>query len=407
MVVEIITIGTEILVGSIVNTNSNYLSRELVGLGLETYYHTTVDDDRVRLKDVINIALNRADIIITTGGLGPTDDDLTKEVIAEALGLEMEKDLEVEKDLINRFKSMNSKMTNNNLKQTFKPKESILIPNDRGTAPGIYIEKGNSKIIMLPGPPREMTYMFESYVIDLIKDKYNIITQSINTFGIGESALEEELKTLNIYEDGFDIATFADPGTCEIKIIGKGSNVDEISKKIKEKTKIIENKFGDYIYGYDNKPLAEVLISNLKKKNYKISTCESCTGGLLASKITTIPGSSEVFELGLVTYSDKAKKQELNVSMNTLDKFGAVSEETAYEMAIGLYEMTKANVIISITGIAGPGGETENKPVGLVYFCIMIDGESKSIKRIFPGDRLSIQERAANTALSELNKLIK
>lgn len=407
MVVEIITIGTEILIGSILNTNANYLSRQLVGLGLETHYHTTVDDDRARLKDVINIALKRADIIITTGGLGPTDDDLTKEVIAETLGLNMEKDLEAEKNLIDRFKAMKAKMTSNNLKQTFKPSGSVLISNDRGTAPGIYIDNNITKIIMLPGPPREMTYMFEKYVINLIKDKYHIVTKSINTFGIGESTLEEELKSLDIYEDGFDIATFAHLGTCEIKIIGKGTNLSTINEKIIEKTTTIGQKIGDFIYGYDNKPLEEVVITNLMKKGYTISTCESCTGGLLASKITSVPGVSKIFELGLVTYSNKVKNQELNVSKGTLEKFGAVSKEVAYEMAKGLYDMTKANVVISITGIAGPNGGTERKPVGLVHFCIMINGKENYIEKLFSGDRLAIQQRATNAALSELNKLIK
>lgn len=407
MIVEVVTIGTEILIGSILNTNVNYLSRQLVGLGLETHYHTTVDDDRGRLKDVMHIALNRADIIITTGGLGPTDDDLTKEVIAQTLGLEMEKDLEAENNLIHRFQSMNAKMTNNNLKQTMKPTGSTLIPNDRGTAPGIYINRNNTKIIMLPGPPREMTYMFENYVVDLIKDKYHIVTKSINTFGIGESSLEEELKSLNIYDNGLEIATFAHLGTCEIKIIGKGSHIENINRKINEKVKIIEGKIGNYIYGYDNMPLEQIVLSNLREKKYTMTTCESCTGGLLASKITSISGASEVFELGLITYSNKAKNQELNVSNDTLNKYGAVSEETAYEMAEGLYNRTKANVVVSITGIAGPSGGTESKPVGLVHFCIMINGQGTLMNKIFSGDRLSIQERAANFALSELNKLIK
>lgn len=407
MIVEIITIGTEILIGSILNTNVNYLSKQLVGLGLETLYHTTVDDNRERLRDVINIALKRSDIIITTGGLGPTDDDLTKEVIAEALGLEMKKDTEAEYTLINRFKSSNMKMTNNNLKQTFKPVGSTLIPNDKGTAPGIYINENNTKIIMLPGPPREMTHMFKNYVVDIIKGKAHIVTKSLNTFGIGESTLEEELKSLNIYDNGLEIATFAHLGTCEIKIIGKGTRVEDINRKINEKVNIIEEKIGDYIYGYDNITLEEVVISNLKKKNYSISTCESCTGGLLASKITSISGASEVFELGLITYSNHAKSQELSLSNSILDDFGAVSKEVAYEMARGLYNKTGANAIISITGIAGPGGGTESKPVGLVYFCIMINGEGKLIKKTFSGDRLSIQERATNFALSELNKIIK
>lgn len=407
MVVEIITIGTEILIGSITNTNAAYLSKELQGLGLETHYHTTVDDEKKRLTDVIKIALNRADIIITTGGLGPTDDDITKEVMAETLGLRMEKDLDAEKNLLERFQARNSKMSSNNIKQTYKPKGSTLIENDRGTAPGIYIESNNIKIIMLPGPPLEMTHMFENYVRDLIKDDFHIVTKSINTFGIGESRLEEELKTLDIYEDDFYIVTFAHLGCCEIKIIGKGYNRDEINSKIRSKMDIIEEKFGDYIYGYDNKPLEEVIIDSLKSRRYLISTCESCTGGLIASKITSIPGSSEVFELGLVTYSNEAKVQELNVSRKTLNNLGAVSEEVAYQMAKGLFEKTKANVVISVTGIAGPGGATAKKPVGLVYFCIMVNGKSKLIKKIFTGDRLSIQERAAYTAFAELNNILK
>ena len=407
MVVEIITIGTEILIGSIINTNSNYLSKELANLGLETHYHTTVNDDRIKIKEVINIALSRADIIITTGGLGPTDDDLTKEVVAEALGVRLEKDTDAEFNLVNRFKSTNSKMTKNNLKQTFKPAGSKLILNDRGTAPGIYMENDNSKIIMLPGPPREMNYMFEKYVIDLLKGDYNIVTKSINSFGIGESSLEEELKTLDIYEEGFEIATFAQLGTCEIKIIGKGFDIEKINSKIEEKTKIIEEKLGEYIYGYDNKPLEEVLITNLKKKDYTISTCESCTGGLVASKLTKVAGASNVFDLGLITYSNKTKVEELKVSEDVLNSFGAVSKETAYEMAQGLYRKTKANVVLSITGIAGPGGSSDSKPVGLVHFCIMINGRETFIREIYPGDRISIQERAANTALSEINKLIK
>ena len=407
MVVEIITIGTEILIGSILNTNSNYLSQEIVGLGLETHYHTTVDDDKHRLKDVLNIAIKRADVIVTTGGLGPTDDDLSKEVLADTLGLEMIRDSKAEENLVQRFKSMNSKMTTNNLKQIYKPEGAKLIPNDKGTAPGIYIENDNVKIIMLPGPPREMSHMFKSYVVDLIKDKYHIVTKSINTFGIGESALEEELKSLDLYENGLDIATFAQLGSCEIKIIGKGSNIEVINNKIKNKVEIIKSHLGDYIYGYDNIPIVDVVVSNLKKRNYKLSLCESCTGGLLARKITSVSGVSEVFELGLVTYSNNAKVKELNVSNNTLETYGSVSKETAYEMAQGLYNKSKSNVVISITGIAGPSGGTKKKPVGLVHFCIMINGKAKLIEKIFSGDRLTIQERAANMALSELNKIIK
>lgn len=406
MKAEIITVGTEIMVGSILNTNSKFLSERLVDLGIEAYFHTSVDDNEERLTQVINIALDRADIIITSGGLGPTQDDLTKEVIARSLGLDLVKDEEIEKALENRFAKMNWKMTDNNRKQAIRPSGAEFIKNDNGTAPGIYINLKDKKIIMLPGPPKELQPMFDNYVVDLIKNNYSIIIKSINTIGIGESALEIELKSLDIYEDEFEIATFAKDGSCEIKIIGKGNDRNLLNDKLNKKVSIIQEKIGQFIYGYDNVKIEEVLTNKLKDMKYILSLCESCTGGKISGKITSVPGASSVFDRGIITYSNKAKIEELNVKSDTLDQFGAVSEETAFEMAKGLLKKTKSDIVLSITGIAGPDGGSPEKPVGLVYMCIMDKNNYKIVKNIFSGNRIAIQERAATRALAELNNYL-
>lgn len=406
MKAEILTVGTEIMVGSILNTNAKYISQKLVELGVNPLYHTSVDDNEERLKSVVSIALERADIIITSGGLGPTKDDLTKEVIAEFLNLKLIKDLEVEKALEKRFDRLNISMTDNNRKQSVRPEESEFIPNDNGTAPGIYIDKDNKKIIMLPGPPNELIPMFENHVMNLIKSDDHIIIKSINTMGIGESSLETELKELGIEESGFEIATFAKSGTVEIKIIARGKDEELLEKKIQKKLDIIKDKIGLYIYGYDNVPIEKSLVERLIEKNITLSVCESCTGGLISSKLTSIPGASAIFDRGIVTYSNRAKMEELGVEETTLINHGAVSEETAYEMAKGLKTKTNSDITLSVTGIAGPDGGTEDKPVGLVYICIMDNEKHRVIKNIFHGNRQGIQERTAVRALGEIYKFI-
>ncbi len=406
MKAEIITIGTEVMVGGILNTNSRYLSSKLVELGIETHYHTSVDDNEMRLTEVLDIAFNRSDIIITSGGLGPTQDDMTKEVISKFLGLELSMDMEAEKNLIKRFESLHSHMTENNRKQAAKPEGSKLITNDNGTAPGVFIESSGKKIIMLPGPPRELIPMFENYVMEIIRDDFSIEVKSINTIGIGESSLEKELKELDIYEDGFEIATFANIGTCEIKVIGRGTDKDIIKEKMNKKVALIESAFKEYIYGYDNISIEEVVVEKLKNKNLTLSLCESCTGGRISAKIISVPGASKVFDRGITTYSNKSKIEELGVRSETLETFGAVSEETAIEMAKGLMNKTNSDIVLSITGIAGPDGGTNEKPVGLVYICVMSKDKYIVKKNNFFGNRASIQERASIIALSELNKLL-
>ena len=407
MIGEIISVGTEITTGSILNTNTKYLSTKLMELGIDTYYHTTVDDNNDRLSQVVNIALSRADIIITTGGLGPTEDDLTKEVIANTLGLELEMDTIMEQTITQMFTNMNRIMTDNNRKQAVKPKESQFIINENGTAPGIYINKNNKKIIMLPGPPSEMNFMFEKYVVPLIKEDYTIIQRSINLYGIGESTLESQLKEMPIWlYDNIIIATFAKVGDIEIKIIGKGKDSIIVENQINEIKELIIDRFKQFIFGYNNMLIEEVVYNLLNEKGLKLGLCESCTGGLISSRFTRIPGASNVLDRGIVTYSNQAKMEELNVPSNILNKFGAVSEETAFAMADGLLRKTNLDIVLSITGIAGPDGGSDLKPVGLIYICIIDKNTSKIIKLNINGNRATIQNKAATSAFAEIRKFL-
>ncbi|OZV12955.1 competence/damage-inducible protein A [Tissierella sp. P1] len=406
MIAEIITIGSEITTGSILNTHSKYISSKLLELGIETYYHTSVDDNKQRVSDIINIALNRADIIITTGGLGPTDDDLTKEVISETLELELISDKNIEDNIRNIFSKLDKTMPTNNLKQAFKPEGSQFLKNSIGTAPGIFLSKDNKKIIMLPGPSKEMELMFNNEVIPLIHEDYNIIVKSVNIIGIGESQLEMKIKDLINKDSDIIIATFAKEGEVEVKIIGKGKNKDIIENKINNVIKILEQRFHEYIYGFDNIPIETIVFNLLKETNYKIGFCESCTGGLISSRFSRIPGVSQVFDRSIVTYSNNAKMEELGVNSNTLEKYGAVSEETAIEMANGLLNRDNLDLSLSVTGIAGPDGGTEEKPIGLVYLCISTKDQSIPIKCNFNGNRESIQNKTATRAFFELRKFL-
>lgn len=406
MIAEIITIGTEITTGSILNTNSKYLANRFLELGIETYYLTSVDDDPNRLKEIFSIALKRSDLIVTTGGLGPTKDDLTKEVISHTLELPLERDSIMEEKIESIFLNTNRKMTENNRKQAEKPKDADFIENRIGTAPGIFIRHDDKKIVMLPGPPREMKMMFEQGVVPLISEEHIIISKSINTIGIGESSLETQLLKMNLNTKNISVTTFPSEGEVEIKIIAKGKDRTILNNELNLTIARIEDELSDVIYGYDNMGIEKVVTDILKEKGYRLAICESCTGGLIASKITSIPGSSTVFDRCIVSYSNNSKVEELNVSKGTLDKYGAVSEETAYEMAKGLLDKTDVDLVLSITGIAGPDGGTLEKPIGLVYICVMDSEKYKITKCKFNGNRNSIQNRATIRALDEIRRIL-
>lgn len=406
MIAEIITIGSEITTGSTLNTHSKYISSKLLELGIETYYHTSVDDNKERVTEVINAALKRADIIITTGGLGPTDDDLTKEVISEALDMELVNDKDMEENIRSIFTKLNKSMPTNNIKQASKPKGSRFLTNSIGTAPGIFLCKDNRKIIMLPGPPREMELMFINEVIPIIHEDFNIMTRSVNLSGIGESQVEMQIKDLINKDPMITIATFASEGETEIKIIGKGKDKKLVEDKVEKTIEILKDRFNEYIFGFDNISIEEVVFNLLKEKQYKIGFCESCTGGLISSRFSRIAGVSQVFDRSIITYSNDAKIQEVGVNPNTLKDFGAVSKETSIEMAKGLLNRDNLDITLSVTGIAGPDGGTEEKPVGLVYLCICTRGMVMPIKCILNGNRESIQNKTATRAFFELRNFL-
>jgi nicotinamide-nucleotide amidase len=405
MKAEIITIGTEIMLGSILNTNVAYLSRRLMELGIETVYHTSVDDDYERLESALSLAMERVDLVLTTGGLGPTDDDLTKEALANVTGRALVADINMEEHIKHFFAYSKRDMTLNNLKQAMKPEGSEFIDNPRGTAPGIYMEWHNRKIVLMPGPPREMKPMFENKVIELIKDDHIIIVKSINTSGLGESTLETQLKQLDLSYPNFTITTYAGSGSVEIKVIGRGKDGLRLERESVEIVEAISREIGEHIYGYGLSSIEDAIIEVLINNKMKIAVCESVTGGILSSKLTSVPGASKTFDRGVVAYSNDAKVEELEVTRKALETFGAVSGEVAYEMAKGLMKKSKADIVVSTTGYAGPDEDSSIK-TGLIYICITAKDSHEIFERIFSGDRDTIQERATNFALWNVYKFL-
>ncbi|MGL4606437.1 MAG: competence/damage-inducible protein A [Eubacteriaceae bacterium] len=398
MICELISVGTELLVGDTLNTNTQYLSRELSLLGISVCYQTTVGDNPKRLKDIFTVALQRSDLIITTGGLGPTQDDLTKEIISEVLGKPLIENKKLEEELLEYFKNREFKMTSNNLKQTLVPEGAEILHNSCGTAPGILFNEKGKTIILMPGPPREMQEMFEKEAVGIINKLQDqlVISRYYNLSDIGESAVEDAILDLIDNQKNPTIATYAKMGEVLIRTTGNGRDENEINQKLDETEKVITERFKENIFSYSKDPLHVAVGRLLKKEKTTLATAESCTGGLVASLLTEQPGISEIYGFGLVTYSNAAKEKLLNVKKSTLLKYGAVSEETAKEMCENLFSISKADICVSVTGIAGPGGETEEKPIGLVYIGVCSFGKCEIIKCHFKGERKIVQIKTAN-----------
>ena len=382
MKTAILTVGTEILFGQIVNTNAAFLSRELNNLGYDVMYHYSVGDNPGRLAELIEFAFRDCDMIITTGGLGPTQDDLTKEVIAQAMGDRLVVSPEALSALKDRYERSGRPMTENNLKQANMPESAQILPNDQGTAPGFWLEKKGKIIVSMPGPPREMTNMFEKEVKPrLISRQDSVIYYKIlRTFGLGESKMETVLLPLIDGQTDPTIATYAKEGECSLRIASKRPTKEEAEAAVEDMTARVMDIIGEYVYSTDNEELADVVANMLLDKNITISCAESCTGGLFAGTLINTDGISKVFDRGIVTYSNEAKIKELGVKAETLDTFGAVSPEIAAEMAEGIRAKTGTDMAVSVTGIAGPGGGSADKPVGLVYIGIAYDGKTDVVK---------------------------
>jgi nicotinamide-nucleotide amidase len=405
---ELISVGTELLVGDTLNTNVQFLSRELSLLGIGVYYHTTVGDNPKRLKDAVKIACDRSDLIITTGGLGPTQDDLTKEIIAELFGRKLIEDKQVKQDILSYFANREYPMTSNNFKQALVPEGAMVLHNDWGTAPGIYLDQDGRQVIMLPGPPREMVHLFQSAVLPILKKNDNqlVVSRYYNLSDIGESAAEDRLLDLIDKQDNPTIATYAKMGEVQVRITANGSNELAINALLDQYEQLMFERFGDHIYSLNKESLSDAVCRMLLERKISIATAESCSGGLIASQLTRYPGISEVFGMGLVSYSNQAKMKLLNVSAETLDKYGAVSEETAREMCMGLKVSSGADCCIAVTGIAGPDGGTEDKPVGLVYIGVFYKNKLEVTRWHFKGERQVVQDKTAIKAFNLIRKAI-
>ena len=378
----ILSVGTELLFGQITNTNSVFLSQQLNMLGIDVMYHYTVGDNPKRLAEMIRQAFTDCDLIITTGGLGPTQDDLTKEIAAEVLHDELILHEDLLHNLEDYFKRINREMTENNKKQAYLPSRAQILENDAGTAPGFALEENGKTIICLPGPPREMTRMFERKVKPYLEAKTDsvIFYKQLRTFGIGESKLESDLQQWIDGQTDPTLATYAKEGEACLRITSKRPTLEEAKKAVEDMIQKVDEKIGPYVYSYDDEEFYLVVGKKLIEKKITFSCAESCTGGLFAQTLTEVPGISAVFDRGLVTYSNQAKMDELGVKPETLNQYGAVSEETAIEMAEGLKRVTGTRLCISVTGIAGPDGGSEEKPVGLVYTSAILDDKRVSKK---------------------------
>lgn len=409
MKTAILSVGTELLFGQIVNTNTVYLSQQLNLLGHDVMYHYTVGDNPKRLADMIELALEDCDIVLTTGGLGPTQDDMTKEIACQVMGDELVMMDDVMEELLAMFENTGRKMTENNKKQAIMPSRAVVFHNDAGTAPGFALEKDGKYIMCMPGPPREMTRMFEKSVKPFLESLSEdvIYYRMIRTFGIGESQMETELLDLINVQTDPTLATYAKEGEASVRIASKRTTLEEAKAAVDDMLEKVRERIGEYIYSCDDEELVQVVCDKLIDKGLTLSSAESCTGGLFAGTVTEVAGVSACFDRGLVTYSNQAKMDELGVKAETLEKYGAVSAETAMEMAAGLHKVSGSDVCVSVTGIAGPGGGTEEKPVGLVYVGLYYDGEvSYRELRLRNTGRKWIRYRSVLNMLDMINKSI-
>ena len=410
MVVELISVGTELLLGNIVNTNTQFLAEQCALLGLSMYHQVTVGDNRERLSEAVRTALGRSDVVILTGGLGPTEDDLTKEVCAEVMGFALKEDSHTKKRIEEYLKNSVFKVIpDNNWKQAMVPEGAIVLDNDNGTAPGLILEKNQKAAVLLPGPPGELYPLFKKQVFPYLKKRQPEIlrSQMVKICGVGESQVEDKLLDLIDKQTNPTIATYAKTGEVHLRVTARARSEEEAKKLVKPVVKEIKSRFGDNVYSVrEEETLEMAVVKLLQKHELTVTTAESCTGGLLAGRLVNVPGASEVFREGFITYSNKAKRKYLDVNKSTLKKYGAVSSETAREMAIGGVFAADCDVCVAVTGIAGPDGGTEEKPVGLVYIATYMK-EKVTVKKFqFKGNRAKVREQAVVRALDLLRRAI-
>lgn len=400
-VCELISVGTEILLGDILNTDAQYLSIELAKLGISVIHQSTVGDNRERLLAQLDEAAKRSDIIILSGGLGPTPDDLTKEVCCEFFGKEMFLHEPTVEKIKEYFSSKGIEMAQNNLKQAMLPKDCVIFPNDNGTAPGMAIEKDGVHILVLPGPPRELKPMFQNCAVPYLMQFSDriIVSHNIRTFGIGESSMAEKVNDLFDAQNP-TVAPYAKDGEALLRVTAMAMTKEDAESLCEPIIEEIKKRLDTYVYGVDYNCIEEAVVGMLKEHHLKVATAESCTGGLIAKRITDVPGASEVFECGIISYANGIKHKVLGVSEDDLNKYGAVSEPVAKQMTQGALKVSGADIAVSVTGIAGPDSDSTGKPVGLVYIGLA-DKENVWVREI----RTSRRDRSYNRYVSASNAL--
>lgn len=394
---EIIAVGSELLLGQIVNTNAKYISQELAQLGINVYYHTVVGDNPNRLESAVKIAQKRADLIIFTGGLGPTKDDLTKETIAKCLNTHLTFNEDALRSIKNYFKSRNLEMTENNKKQALVLDGSLVLRNDHGMAPGMIKQHNGITYMLLPGPPVEMEPMFTNYAIpalmNLMKKREVILSRVLHFYNIGEAALETKIQDLIDSQSNPTIAPLASVGEVKLRLTAKHESKDVASQLLQETEEKIVERVGKYIYGYDETTLFHELAKELQQRSLTIAAAESLTGGMFLKELTSIPGASQWLKGGVVCYTNEIKENILHVSKETLIQHGAISEQCAKELAENVRKLFNSSIGISFTGVAGPG-TSEGKQPGTVYIGISIENEEPiAYKLQLNGTRENIRVR--------------
>jgi len=405
---EIISVGTELLLGEIVDTNAAFLSQELAALGIELYHRTTVGDNERRLRQALVEALSRVDLVITSGGLGPTNDDLTKEAVAAVLDLPLVLHRPSLQWIEEYFAKMGREMTENNRKQALIPEGGLALPNPNGTAPGVFVRKGDKIVVCLPGPPRELVPMFRSDVRpQLQKESRGVIrSRALRLCGVGESELVEGIADFLAGQTNPTLAPLASEGEIRLRITARAQTDTEAEALIDELETKLRARLGLLIYGTDDDTLESVVVKLLKARGETLAVAESCTGGLLSDRITDVPGASAVLERALVTYSNRAKEELLQVPAAVIEAKGAVSPEVASFMAEGVRRAAGTDWGIGINGIAGPGGGSREKPVGLVYFALAGPGVNLVREERWSGDRRMIKRRTTQAVLDLLRRTL-
>lgn len=411
LVAEIIAVGTELLLGNIANTDAQDISQGLSALGIHCYFHTTVGDNPARLRSALEIAASRADILITTGGLGPTYDDLTKQTVCDVFNRRLVLHEPTWERILDYFGKTGRTPTENNRQQALLPEDCFIFQNDWGTAPGCAVETNGKHVLMLPGPPRECRAMFANcavpYLKNLTKDG-TIVSRTVRLSGIGESQMEDKIRERISSAVNPTIAPYAKEGECFLRITASAPTEEEAFALTEPVVTELCELLDPYVYGVDVESLEEVVLAKLLKTGKTLAVAESCTGGMLSARITALPGASKAFLGGVIAYDSAVKTSVLGVKEETLRLFGAVSEETAIEMAKGIQKRTGADFTLSVTGLAGPGSDGSNVPVGMVHIACYNNstGEMRHICRHMGDERHRVRTISVGTALNLVRQML-